>query len=170
MKKLELKYLAPYLSHNVTVYVNDLKDINAKPIHKLHTNEGVGSINHMLTSDRYRLVLRPLSDFTKEIEVNGERFVPIIELFQLIDGGSYTEDRVLIKNEKGLFVISNSISQLSFNSKENYFDYKTFDFDGEDWQPSFNQLELFNKLFEWHFDVFGLIEAGLAIDINTLEL
>lgn len=24
------------------------------------------------------------------------------------------------------------------------------------------------KLFEWHFDVFGLIEKGLAIDINTL--
>jgi len=23
-------------------------------------------------------------------------------------------------------------------------------------------------LFEWHFDVFGLIEKGLAIDINTL--
>ena len=24
------------------------------------------------------------------------------------------------------------------------------------------------KLFEWHFDVFGLIDKGLAIDINTL--
>jgi hypothetical protein len=25
------------------------------------------------------------------------------------------------------------------------------------------------KLFEWHFDVFGLIDQGLAIDINTLK-
>lgn len=25
------------------------------------------------------------------------------------------------------------------------------------------------KLLEWHFDVFGLIEQGLAIDINTLN-
>jgi len=25
------------------------------------------------------------------------------------------------------------------------------------------------KLFQWHFDVFGLIEKGLAIDINTLN-
>jgi hypothetical protein len=25
------------------------------------------------------------------------------------------------------------------------------------------------KLLEWHFDIYGLIEAGLAIDINTLE-
>ena len=25
------------------------------------------------------------------------------------------------------------------------------------------------KLFEWHFDVFGLIDKGLALDINNLE-
>ena len=25
------------------------------------------------------------------------------------------------------------------------------------------------KLFEWHFDIFGLIDAGLAIDINTVK-
>jgi hypothetical protein len=27
----------------------------------------------------------------------------------------------------------------------------------------------FEKLVSWHFDVFGLIEKGLAIDINTLD-
>lgn len=26
-----------------------------------------------------------------------------------------------------------------------------------------------NKLHEWHFDTQGLIEAGLAVDLNTLE-
>ena len=33
-----------------------------------------------------------------------------------------------------------------------------------------NQLQLFQKLYEWHFDIFGLIEKGEAIDINTLKL
>lgn len=28
--------------------------------------------------------------------------------------------------------------------------------------------EIFEKLFELHFDVFGLIEKGLAVDINTI--
>lgn len=34
-----------------------------------------------------------------------------------------------------------------------------------------NQCEylLVQYLFEWYFDVFGLIEKGLAIDINTLN-
>jgi hypothetical protein len=26
-----------------------------------------------------------------------------------------------------------------------------------------------NKMIEWHFDVFGLIENGLAVDLNTLK-
>ena len=30
-------------------------------------------------------------------------------------------------------------------------------------------IEEATKLFEWHFDVFGLIPAGQAIDINTLN-
>ena len=29
--------------------------------------------------------------------------------------------------------------------------------------------EVLRMLFKWHFDVFGLIEADLAIDINTLN-
>jgi hypothetical protein len=29
--------------------------------------------------------------------------------------------------------------------------------------------ENWQLLFKWHFDVFGLIEKGLAIDINTLS-
>ena len=33
---------------------------------------------------------------------------------------------------------------------------------------SFVQNGIVNKLIEWHFDVFGLIKKGLAIDINSL--
>ncbi len=32
-----------------------------------------------------------------------------------------------------------------------------------------NRYKVVKKLFEWHFDIFGLIPAGLAIDINTLK-
>lgn len=34
-----------------------------------------------------------------------------------------------------------------------------------------SSMEYFHvkKLLEWHFDVFGLIESGLAIDVTTLE-
>ena len=38
----------------------------------------------------------------------------------------------------------------------------------EKWKYETTNYETIEKLFEWHFDVFGLIEKGLAIDINTL--
>lgn len=31
------------------------------------------------------------------------------------------------------------------------------------------QLRQFNLLFKWHFDVFGLIDKGLAVDINKID-
>ena len=30
-------------------------------------------------------------------------------------------------------------------------------------------FEIIQKLLEWHFDIYGLIDAGLAIDINTIK-
>ena len=78
-------------------------------------------------------ILRPLSDLTKEIEVDGEKFVPAIEL----NWSNITTD-----------ILSKSINLTNKFNNLFAFDYK--------------------KLLEWHFDVFGLIEKGLAIDINTI--
>ncbi len=84
------------------------------------------SLNHA------KLILRPLSDLTKEIEVGGERFVPA---GKMITHGFHNP----------------------FWYELEKFDYRHL-----------YAMDL-EKLFEWHFDVFGLIEAGLAIDINTLK-
>lgn len=35
--------------------------------------------------------------------------------------------------------------------------------------PATWSYRVIQKLIEWHFDVFGLIDAGLAININTLN-
>ena len=43
-----------------------------------------------------------------------------------------------------------------------YFNYKTY-------KPRFNPYFEFELLIKNHFDVFGLIEKGSAIDINTLK-
>lgn len=84
---------------------------------------------------RIKPILRPLSDLTKEIEHNGERFV--------------FSDRYL-SNSKIKMLLDNSLC--SFNNPLNDIDY--------------NSVKL---LLEHHFDVFGLIEKGLAININSIE-
>jgi hypothetical protein len=39
---------------------------------------------------------------------------------------------------------------------------------GVEWCNISNQYEMFQKLFEWHFDLFRLIENNLAVNINTI--
>ena len=126
--KLELKHLSAYLPYRVRL----------SKIHFLtfgsNEGNGIGSLIHVLDtkSNHFKMWLRPLSDLTKEIEVNGEMFIPI----------QWFEDQA-------------------------YIDWEHIKF-----SDYINPLTLpycwVNKLIEWHFDIFGLIDAGLAVDINTV--
>jgi hypothetical protein len=73
-------------------------------------------------------ILRPLSDLVKNIEIDGEKFVPIDKLEEMFGQTIFP--------------------QLPMNC-QSYI--------------------LMQKLFEWHFDVFGLIPEGIAIDINEQQ-
>ena len=82
----------------------------------------------------FKPILRPLSDLTKEIEVNGEKFLPLDEL-------AIIEEVVCLQYSTEFF--ETSIKYL----------------------PNW----IIEKLLEWHFDIYELIEKGLAIDINTIK-
>ena len=114
--RLELKHLAPYLPYDIGCVI---------PL-GYHRTLDVNILQIMIKENFFKcyLKLRPLSDLTKEIEHNGESFVPI----------DYLEDMI-------------------------------------DFSCGYERIEYWKvqQLIEWHFDVFGLISAGLAIDINTLN-
>lgn len=89
-------------------------------------------------------ILRSLTDLAKEIEHNGERFVPASKLFNLHE--------ILIRDGYTL-----NIDRFYYH-QDGYSDFEikqSFDF----WQ----------KLLEWKFDIFKLIDSRLAIDVSTLN-
>ena len=132
--KLELKHLAPYLPYGLKYvkYSDNNSPIRHDIMQGVSTNGiyACGDITPLYFKN-CKPILRPLSDLTKEIEVNGNLFIP---------------------NHHPLF--------------------KIFINDDMDWFmdncPFFVNYVQVQKLLEWHFDVFNLIEKGLAIDINTL--
>lgn len=93
-------------------------------------------------------ILHPLSDLTKEIEHNGEKFVPI----DIIN----KSHKLLGLSEYRLFEKENKSCALLFSSKVEGFNI-------------FSALDDMIKLIEWHFDIADLIEKNEAIDINTIE-
>ena len=133
MKKLELKHLAPYLPYGLVMrYTKDGRPFRGTKKNEVLTIQNI----ELLMFSQFRLpILRPLSDLTKEIEIDGKRFVPIEKICKTV----YQQNKVL-------FSINNLIEGVT--------------------GIYYYQVE---KLFEWHFDIFGLIEKNLAIDINTLK-
>lgn len=167
--ELTLEHLAPYLPYG-------LEFINTQKLttHSITGMSKEGNWDDVIFQSgntkyygwMYKPILRPLSDLTKEIEHNGEKIYPIIEL------GATSFPKPM----KGVYgIIENYLSMgqgysLHFNEKDNSFECRR-GYDGKTWDYNCfvpKQLEMFNKLFEWHFDTFGLIEAGLAVDINTI--
>jgi hypothetical protein len=152
--KLELKHLAPYLPHKLQVSINkngweymisgnsniaELRGLYGDDMCLLYQeNEGFD-----LDFESFELILRPKTDLVKKIEINGKKFVPALVLWS-----------VSIEEEE-YFEVYGKIPDFWKNNLNLEFENDL----------SYREMKY---LFKWNFDVFGLIEKGLAIDINTL--
>jgi hypothetical protein len=161
--KLELKHSAAYLPYKLkcTRIKSDnkfVKDFGIKELIGLSFNTNrecfVGIFeNSELDINQIVPFLYPFSDLTKEIEVNGEKFIPIDNLKQefLIDYFVFGEYK---------FGWTGFIDPIGNNHFPIYMKNEIMD------ECSYL---FYQKLCAWHFDIFGLIDAGLAVDINTVK-
>ncbi len=113
------------------------------------------SFYYLTKFNEYKLLLRPNSDLTKPITHNGETFVPIVRLFEMLCVRYNKSDKVL-KCEVKTF--SDRIEAVSISGFA-YLKINTLCFDE-------NPYWILNQLHEWHFAC-GLDE-GLWIDLNTI--
>ena len=154
MKKLELKHLAAYLPYKLNCNLYDNGElINNGELMTIKTKYSENSEN-LLTfnckSKKYpEKYTHPLCFNYVEIKPilrplsdlfkeieTNEKFIPVLELKQIADT-DYERD---------------FIENLEQIVKENKIEYMPY--------------TLLSYLFEWHFDIFGLIEKGLAVDFN----
>tara|TARA_R110000772_G_C13017270_1_gene410128 strand:- start:55 stop:450 length:396 start_codon:yes stop_codon:yes gene_type:complete len=129
--KLELKHLAPYLPYGLKY--NNIKNNNTYTMRSISTEINMVDFGwgDAMELNEVKPILRPLSDLTKEIKHDGDKFTPCTDYYYLKD----------------------ELEELS-TLDSSYIRYTRYN--------------VVKVLFELHFDVFGLIEKGLAIDINTL--
>jgi hypothetical protein len=170
MTKITLEQIVGYLPYGLICKMK-LGPYYDEELSKLNT-ENIWHVNNDY-SGIIKPILRPLSDLTKEIEVNGEKFVPIVELSKISEK-RFSKLIECKESESGYFVgfIGTDEQRFSFayfHKTKSFLLHSTLTTSiGNSVYPA-NQLEMFNKLYEWHFDIHNLIEQGLAIDINTLD-
>lgn len=158
--KLELKYLATYLPYGLKVYHEDhiaiitefyLPAGNHNPdlwvvsMKDSSNNELSCSVNFK----EVKPILRPLSELTKEIEHNEEKFSPLLKM----------ANKLYDKEPESFDSLASCIKWVDFMIIQVIRNKKGYD-NIPHWA--------FNDLIKWHFDVFKLIDQDLAIDINTL--
>lgn len=137
--ELELKHIVGYLPYQTNFICTRNRISILDTYIGICAGKNIIDIGYVINNN-LKPILRPLSDLTKEIEVNGEKFVPIKKL-----GWEYYDGE--------LGGMAYCVYGESPRTTVNVIDY----------------LDDLEKLYEWHFDIHGLIEKGLAIDLNTLN-
>lgn len=123
-----------------------------------------------LNFDEIKPILRPLSDLVKPCLEDGK--IPIVELaniaFPSSGASDYPNPEISLDNlDRCVFEYKKHILHFEYDRMMNAF----FCYDESDYHNSGfirNQLKLFQKLYEWHFDIHGLIGRGDAIDKDSI--
>lgn len=110
----------------------------------------------------FKPICRPLSDLIKPIEHKGEIFVPMVELAK-IEGTYDDNDEEYVEANYNRFVISTGIMEFIYNHNDKSFHLSI----GTQSVGVKNQLLLFQKLIEWHFNLMD--EGEEFVDVNTLD-
>lgn len=159
---LTIKHLAPYLPYDLELQIDEIyKGFKCKLVIFNHTTSFANGVElKSALTFNCKPILRPLSDLIKEIEVNGEKFVPIAELLKI---------KYPYRGDFKDMYASITVDYTGYPSA--YYSYMAT----KDIIINPNDCEnlpywIIQKLFEWHFDIFNLIPENLAIDINTLNI
>lgn len=131
--QLTIKELAPYLPYDIQV-----QWLREGDNQLITSHLGISDYPFLIYKKKGKPLLLPLSHLTKEIEHNGERFVPIERLNNHIE---HTLLEIEIRDDDLYFTQNGTV----FASLEEI-------------------KEVYDMLFEWHFDTQNLIENNLAID------
>lgn len=171
MEKLQLKHIGPYLPYGLQVQI--IETGNNRKLISVNANESVVLAAADLNPFSFprckpvtgiKPILRPLSDLYKEIDGK----VGIVELAKIsFDMG---DNNPLVTEGAGVYDCRFDDKIFLFNSVGLYFSaYRSTDNIYWSHIACPNQLEMFTYLFQHHYDVFSLIDKGLAIDLNSIS-
>lgn len=142
MEKLELKNLAPYLPYGLMVQYEGAKKYEVILLESKTLQIRVSRFPYRLrfSFSEIKPILRPLSDLTKEIEVNGEKFVPY-DYFYDDPENDWFDGNVWLN-----YMFEGNIDKTDLN---------------------FIPYYIVQKLLEWHFNIFDLPE-NLYVNYNNI--
>jgi len=168
--KLELNHLKHYFGTGLKVIDEEMQEVFDAcgcdfSENELLINDNIdGSVEHYCLNLLKPLLL-PLSALTEPME---DGSVPIVELAKIASFIHNPNDGYVIETYWYSYGCKSGDYTFWYNGIGNFNCTKTTG-DKVSTEIIQNQLQLFEYLFANHFDIYGLIDAGLAIDKRTLK-
>lgn len=157
--KLELKHLATFLEYRLKVNVAGFRKGSETLVVGLNLGgKVIFGTGGWAWLSQVKPILRSTSQLTDRITHNEKTFIPLIELA-----------KQAYPSLTGWQIGSGTKRQYeAICSKGNIFQYRDGLFSKHGITNQLpNQLPLLEKCREWHFDLDGLIEKGLAVEIKN---
>ena len=118
-------------------------------------------------------ILRPMSDLTKEIAHRGDKFVPMVEIGKMLGHRNlerYEHDGQVEYGWEVRYADDSQGYSFGWHDKTKSFGVWMDEIDQcAPYEINTMNCDVFDKLAEWLFDYRGLIPAGIAVDVNTLD-
>jgi len=159
-EKLELKHLAAYLPYKLKMQSRNGTDFIMGGLKVQQTFEGGVWDEDGYFYGRCKPYLRPLSQLTETITHNEETFVPIQRLNDMRGVALPHDQYDELYSEENCFGCKWA-GVYSF-----WFDKETLSFYDNTNCGVSPQLEMFQKLHEWHFDLYSLLSSNLALPLK----
>jgi hypothetical protein len=147
--KLQLEHLSPYLPYELNVISSHYNVDSYEIVEGLKKNKFITNVD-TFEFIYGKPILRPLSDLTKisdEVLINEHTINILLQ-------EKHNQEYGIFSHYKGQLDI-----ELDGEPDLRYDSNKSISF--------FTILTIQEQLLKGHYDIFGLIEKGLAIDINT---
>lgn len=172
IEKLELKHICGYLPHEVKcVYENDICQLQAMSIDKICRIQkwDRDADFYWVNNCDIKLLLLPLSALTEPLK---DGSIPIVEIGKMLGFNNLTPCDVDGVTEYGWDEhICDDYQGYSFGWSEELMEFGVW-YDNIDGSPISTHLnfDVIEYLYSKHFDIYGLIDAGLAIDKRTVKI
>ena len=172
MENLKLEHISSYLPYGLKAYGGISKRVYTMTCAETNAPDRYSIEKLCDEFMNLKPILRPLSDLTKEIVCNKVKIIPAIEIAKCIHGAYEHVQNIKVeftKSGNSIKISSNvgNLGSIHINMVESCLHsikYKhAYDIN------AYTFLEIQNLLHKWKFDYQGLIDQGLAINVNSLK-
>ena len=147
---------------NATIGNTVLSAVHLAPYLPYELRFSDGTILHSIDIDNELMLLDTKTSGISNHRIEWGKILPVLRPMTMLDGKTWNYENIPVNFLRALGITASEHGYSLREAEEMVYNRR--------FEPFKIPYILFEQLLKFHFDVFGLIDKGLAMDINTLSV